>query len=49
MVRQQPDDSCLDEPTPFLVAPAGTVPVPASPLVDEEFEAAGEYGLVRRR
>lgn len=26
MVRPQPDDSCLDEPTPFLVAPAGVGP-----------------------
>ena len=44
MVGLQPDDSCLDEPTPFLVAPAKYGRLPASQLIGEEVEAAGEYG-----
>ena len=44
MVGQQPDGSCLDEPTTFLVAPVGMGVAPAGPLVGDEFEAAGECG-----
>ena len=49
MVGLQPDDACLDEPTPFLVASVGMGAAARQPLVGDEFEAAGEVRPPRRR
>ncbi|MDE0002919.1 MAG: hypothetical protein OXQ29_09510 [Rhodospirillaceae bacterium] len=49
MVRLQPDDSCLDAPTPFLVAPAGMSAVAERVDEDEEVEAARRVRTPRRR